>query len=100
MATFENPFNGYRETTGWGNVAGAALLGALYFVFKGLWRHVLSYILLVPLSSFLLVGYLTDGQNLPLGLALYLAPHLIYAGMTPELLRAKYLRAGWREVAE
>lgn len=99
MATFENTLNGYRESTGWGNVAGAALLGALYFVFKGLWRHVLGYLLLVPLSSFLLMGWMAL-LHPALGLVGLLTPHLIYAGFTPELLRAKYLRAGWREVPD
>lgn len=104
-AAFENPMNGYRERVGWGPVIGVGLCGALYFVFRGMWRHVLGYLLLVPLGGFLcslaLGSWSRDGGSTLSAALMFtglLLPHLIYAGIAPELVKTKYLRDGWRPV--
>lgn len=77
---FENPTNGYRETAGgvlswlW-----VLLLGPLYWVVKGVWRHALLHFILVCLTA---------------GIASLIYPFFTYA-----ILRRHYQRRGWRKIS-
>lgn len=89
MATFENPNNGYREDVGGGSVVLALLFGWFYFVVKGLWSHVLIQAIVV-----VALAVLTGGPGALIAVPLWIG----YAVATPSILRARYLRTGWREV--
>ena len=131
LAKFKNPKNDYIEEVGskrswlW-----VLLLGPLYWLVRGVWRHaVLHFILgggifpLLLLSSLLLllfsgaqyyaVANLHEYVSLLLLLfsgAQYLGfitlviilatPSIIYSFLTYQILRKHYLRMGWEEVKE
>jgi hypothetical protein len=83
---FENPATGYRETVGGGAIAGALFLGPLYFLAKGLWTHALIWMAV----ALLLLSAVPP-------LVVFLPP--IYAALASSLLKANYLRKGWKEIA-
>lgn len=90
MTTFEHPLNGHREEVTPAAGVLAFLFGWFYFVAKGLWPHVLLQLLIV-----LAAAALTGGPGVIIAIPLWVG----YALATPSLLRARYLRAGWRQVA-
>lgn len=83
---FENPANGYRETIGVGSIFGALFLGPLYFLAKGLWTHALIWMAVALLLLSAVPPF-----------AVFLPP--IYAALASSLLKANYLRKGWKEIA-
>ena len=119
---FEHPTNGYVETCSmpflW-----ALIFGPLYFLLKGIWRHVVLYFVVnsiliaawwmlaiaaISATSFLAVY--ASGRNpetltnlaliattiVPVGLV---APFLIYPFLATGIVRRHILRQGWSEVA-
>jgi len=77
--TFENPANGYRETSTrpwlW-----TALFGSFYFAIKGIWSHALISLVLFCLT---------------LGVSSF-----IYPFFAREIVRKHYLKRGWKEIPE
>lgn len=75
--TFENPANQYRETASapW---AWTLLFGCFYFAAKGIWRHAI-------------IGFFA--AIFTVGIS-----WLIYPFLAGGIVRADYLRRGWREV--
>lgn len=85
--TFENPTNGYRETVSGNSIAGAFFLGPLYLLAKGLWTHALIWTCIAVALAMLAKPAV-----------LILLP--IYATVTPSLMKAHFLRKGWKDVSE
>jgi hypothetical protein len=75
---FENPANGYKE--GVSSVAWlwCLLFGFIYFAVKGVWRHVLIYIVLTIITA---------------GIS-----WLIYPFFAKKIVENNYRRLGWQEV--
>lgn len=91
MRTFENPSNQYRETVSASTAIWAFLFGPLYLAIKGLWVHVL---VALGLCVLILVA-VPIGRG---GLLLCLPITTVYAFFVPQLVAARYLRMGWKEV--
>lgn len=89
MATFEHPGNGHRERVTLAAGLLALLFGLFYFLVKGAWQHALLQL------AVLAVGGLALG---PAVAVLMIPLWLGYALAAPAIMRARYLRAGWRQV--
>jgi hypothetical protein len=117
---FENPANGYVETCRvpflW-----ALIFGPLYFVLKGVWRHVILYFIvngalisgswffaffgaMASTGSVYLLGE-PDGHLLrPVPIASFIVPaalilpFLFYPFIAGGIVRRHYLRMGWTEI--
>lgn len=87
MSEFKNPSNGHRESvTGWASLW-VLLFGGLYLIFKGLWAHVLIWLVAgVGLS-------VAMGVPIPAMIA-----SIIYAVVIKGILENKYRNLGWIEV--
>ena len=87
MSEFKNPSNGHRESvTGWSSLW-VLLFGGLYLIFKGLWPHVLIWLVAgVGLS-------VAMGVPIPAMIA-----SIIYAVVIKGVLENKYRSLGWIEV--
>lgn len=116
---FQHPVNGYVEHCSvpflW-----ALIFGPLYFVLKGIWRHVVLYFtvnfVLISFSwAFALgVGAATEGAvttfsdmdgrswHAPIALIVIIAalilPFLFYPFIASGIVRRHFLRQGWHEV--
>lgn len=89
--TFENPANHHRETVDYSDSLGALFLGMLYLLYKGLWAHVLVWLVVVV------------GPALAAGpIVILTAPiaSIGYAFAIQGILAGRYLNKGWREVTE
>ena len=79
VTEFANPYNGYVEksfsSTSW---LWVLLIGPLYWVARGVWRHALLHFVLIGMSF---------------GLA-----SLIYPFFTYRILDLHYRKSGWKEV--
>lgn len=91
MRTFENPSNQYRETVTESTAIWAFLFGPLYLAIKGLWVHVLVQFGLCVLI--LVAMPINHG-----GLLLCWLLTTVYAFFIPQLVAARYMRMGWKEV--
>ena len=76
----ENPSNGYRETVSRFTWLWALIFGALYFAYKGIWRHFVIGLIL---------GVCTAGIS-----------WLIYPFFAKGIVVKSYQKQGWREVNE
>ena len=117
---FQNPANGYVDNCSvpflW-----ALIFGPLYFVLKGIWRHVVLYfvvnMVLIWLSlalasgsgliaTFVLSQFATQpavAQNTALiaisvMVMALIAPFLIYPFIAGGIVRRHYMRMGWNQV--
>lgn len=89
--TFENPSNQHRETVGGSDSAGVFFLGLFYLLYKGLWGHVLVWLLLVIVPTIAFT---------PLILFALPTASIAYAIGIQEILAKSYLNKGWREVKD
>ena len=106
MKKYRHPVNGRIERVGWQNVLWALLLGVIYFMYKGLWKHVavmLAIMILLGFATFsnldfndLDVKTMQDAQ-METDVIVYLA-WIVYAFLVPGILRNRYLDSGWEEV--
>ena len=91
MAVFENATNGYREEVTGLSVLWALLFGWIYYAVKGLWAH-------LGIQLILAIGYLAALG--PPGTLFVVATWLVYAVLTPAILKARYRKAGWVELTD
>jgi uncharacterized membrane protein YfbV (UPF0208 family) len=86
---FEHPSNGHTEmVSGW-SALWVLLFGGLYLLFKGLWAHVLTWLIL--------------GIGLSIALAVPIPAFvvtIVYAFTIQGILERQYLRKGWRAVTD
>lgn len=116
---FENPANGYVETCT-APFLWALIFGPLYFVLKGVWRHVVLYFvvnsILLSVAGVLAFGsfyaanfaaqsYNTTGSDagntaiaVGVAIAALVLPFLLYPFIATGIIRRHYLRAGWVEI--
>ncbi len=92
VRTFENPGNGYREQVDGTSILAIIFFGALYLVYKGLWRHVFIWVLVVGVPA------VASGGPLLL-LSLPIAT-IAYACGIQGILEGNYLRMGWKDISE
>jgi hypothetical protein len=85
---FRNPANGYVEDkqVPW---LGALLFGGLYFIASGLWAPLLIWLILAI--------FLFASMGPPATILIFII-NVVYAVITPGLVRVSYLRKGWIEV--
>ena len=76
--SFKHPVNGYIKTVTIDVWIFAALFGAFYFAYKGVWSHALISLVL---------AILTGGIS-----------HLIYCWFARGILKEHYLTKGWTEI--
>lgn len=106
MKKYRHPVNGRIERVGWQNVLWALLFGVIYFMYKGLWKHVAIIFAIGILLGFAILGDLDvetldfkameDAQT-RIDVIASLA-WVIYAFLVPGILRNRYLDGGWKEV--
>lgn len=87
---FKNPANGHTEEVDGGAVIGVVLLGAIYLAYKGQWKHVLIWMLLVGGPT-----VMGGGPALIVFLPIVTAA---YAIQIRSILAKDYLHKGWVEV--
>lgn len=85
MRVFENPSNGYKEEVSNLTMLWTFLFGGLYLAVRGVWTHVLVFVVLVILSLVIFPPALVFVW-------------VIYALVAPSIIATRYLRRGWREV--
>lgn len=90
--TFENPANGYREEVNSDACYGMFFFGALYLVYKGLWKHVFIWPLIVGIPT-----VASGGVAIIIVLPLVT---IIYTMLIQDILDSDYLRRGWKEVPD
>lgn len=118
---FRNTINGYEETASmpflW-----CLLGGPIYFIYRGVWRHVLLYLifngLLITIAGILTggLGFLaysameaaagSDPGNalvrmnstIAIVAVCIIIPFLIYPFLATGIIRRHYLRLGWEEI--
>lgn len=73
--TFENPSNGYQESVSYLTWLWCFIFGALYFAYKGIWRHFVLYLAAIPCSF---------------GTSIF-----IYPFFARSIVINNYLRKGW-----
>lgn len=118
---FENPANGYVETLS-APFLWALIFGPLYFLIKGVWRHVILYFIVngvllsvaggLAVASAIAAATATQAFDATHGLAdpartgitaaaavaALVLPFLIYPFFAAGIVRRHYLRMGWIEI--
>ena len=92
MSTFENPANNYKEEVDSGACFGMFFFGAFYLAYKGLWKHVLIWLLAVGIPA-----VASGGPFLLISLPL---ATIIYTAIIQGILESDYLRRGWKDVSK
>lgn len=87
--TFQNPANRHEESVGIGSSVGVFFLGLIYLAYKGLWAHVFIWLLVVVVPNF---------SGAPLFVFTLPLASIFYAMAIQQILAARYLSKGWREV--
>lgn len=117
---FRNTHNGYEEGASvpflW-----TLLFGALYFIYKGIWRHAIFFIqwnaILMTLALFIAGGAAiatqmalragatgvadrpeSAGATVAITLVAFVLPFLIYPFFAGGIVRRHYLRNGWEQL--
>jgi hypothetical protein len=94
---FENQANGYRESVGGGDIAGAFLLGPLWYLRRGLYA-----IGAIDLSFYILIIIgMSSGNDNTAGALFFLClvpAHIIGALASRALISRHFARLGWREI--
>ena len=81
MATFKNTRNGYKQSvTQSGAFLGCLVFGAIYFAYKGVWKH-------------FFIGWLAAFCTLGIS-------WLVYPFFAYQCVRHSYLERGWQEVGK
>lgn len=86
---YENPANGHREEVGGMVWLWALLFGWVYLLIKGLFVHVLAWIVVA------FFGFLFFGEA---GFLVVAGLNIFYSIAVQSMIRASYLRKGWVEV--
>ncbi|WP_176593505.1 hypothetical protein [Sphingobium sp. EM0848] len=101
---FQNQMNGYVEVCS-APFLWALLFGPLYFVIKGVWRHVILYFIInsVLIYTAFWSGWAgNDPGRTPIVTAVAIAgailPFLIYPFIARDIIRYHFLRQGWVEL--
>lgn len=89
--TFENPANGYREEIGTSAYFGMFFLGCIYLAYKGPWKHIFIWLLVVGIPA---IG--SGGPFLLLSLPI---TTVIYTILIPGILEKDYFRRGWKDAS-
>ena len=87
---FENPINGYKEDVDGEACFGMFFFGALYLAYRGLWKHVFIWLIIVGIPTF-------AGGGPAIILVLPIVS-LIYTLLIQGILETDYLRRGWKDV--
>lgn len=89
MPTFKNTANGYTESVDNWSMLWALLFGWIYFGVRGLWAHIAIQVLIV-----FGLAAATGGAGALIAVPIW----IVYAILTPTIIRQRYLKAGWVEV--
>lgn len=92
MAKFKYPNSDKTVGVGWINGLWMFLFGGIYLVYKGLWRHIVLFIVV----NLLIAAYLADGPEEWMAAAWI--PNLVCAFMIPGILKNRYREKGCEEI--
>ena len=92
MTRFRYPNSDKTVNVGWVNGLWMFLFAGLYLIYKGLWRHLVLFIVV----NLLIAAYLADDPEEWMAVAWI--PNLVYAFMIPGILKNHYREKGYEEI--